>query len=150
MKVEQISPNQLTVFLNANYLKEEDINSKERVVDIVKRWLLQLKKQLHLSGFYKVKVYGHSKVGLFLDLLRLEELEYCSALDLRVVVFLEEKVYFETTEYQVLPKDATIYYNDCFYYCDVNSISSLLSVVDFGRFVYGRELQKLYGKWKRL
>lgn len=150
MKVEQINCNQLFIFLNSSYLKEEDITNKENVIEIVKKWLMQLKKQLHLSGFYKVKVYGHSRVGLFLDLVRLEELEYCSAMDLRVVVFLDEKVYFETTEYTVLPKGSMIYYYDGHYYCNVDHIPKLLSVVDFGRFIYGKELQELYLKWKVL
>lgn len=150
MKVERINSNQLSIFLNSAYLNDEDISSKDTVIEVVKKWLMHLKKKLHLSGFYKVKVYGHGRVGLFLDLTRLEELEYCSAMDLRVVVFLDEKVYFETVEYDRLPSGVEVYYNSGKYYCNVDYISNLLSVVEYGRFVYGKELQQLYSKWKTL
>lgn len=150
MKVEHINSNQLSIFLNSSYLNGEDIDSKDVVIEVVKKWLMHLKKKLHLSGFYKVKVYGHKRVGLFLDLTRLEELEYCSAMDLRVVVFLDEKVYFETVEYDILPRDVEVYCNEGKYYCNVDFISNLFTVVEYGRFVYGKELQQLYSKWKSL
>lgn len=108
-----------------------------------------MKDQLALRGFYKVKVYFHQKVGLFLDLYQLEDFEYENSFDLRVLVFFDEKIYFKTKDFFVLPKDAPIYFDQSYFYCDVDYLDHFLSVIEFGSILYGKELCQVMSRWKR-
>ena len=135
MKVEKVGAQQFFIFFNIVYLKNIQL-TKENIIQLVKQLLKKLKNKLMLRGFYKVKVYVHPKIGLFLSLLRLEEFEYEDTLDFRVIVFLDEKIYFKTKDYFILPRDVDVYYDKKYFYCDVDSIPNLLSILEFGSFIF--------------
>ena len=148
MKIEKIGQQRYFIFFHILYLKNIDF-SKEKIIDTVKRLLKKLKKRLMLRGFYKVGVYLHSKVGLFLELYQLEEFEYDDSLDFRVLVYLDEKIYFKTDDYFILPSDVPIYYDQGFFYCDVSFIPDMLSVIEFGEFIYGKKLYPIMFRWRK-
>lgn len=141
MKIEVIDKLRICIFINKEYLNDIDFNSKDDIVMVVKDFIVKYKKRLNLRGFYKVKVFANGKVGLFLEVNRLEDIELSNAVDLRVVVHLDDKVYFMTDDYDILPKDNTdIYYYNNMFYCDVDSFSNILKIVEYGRFIYGEEV----------
>lgn len=147
MKIECISFDSFLIFFNVCYLGDIEYN-KEQLIGVVKRLLVKIQKIILLQGFYKIKVYVHKKVGLFLDLLKLEGLEYGNSLDFKILIFLDEKMYFKTKDYFLLPKNANIYYYDEFFYCDVDDIDDILKVVEFGEFVFGKKLYDVMCQWK--
>ena len=134
MKIERINLRHFLIFFNSFYLE---------------LLLEKLKDKLLLRGFYKVKVYVHRKVGLFLDLLQVEEFEYDNSLDFRVVVFLDEKVYFKTSDYFILPRNVSIYTDKNYFYCDVDDIIDVLSILEFGDFIYGDSLYSVMKHWRK-
>lgn len=83
-------------------------------------------------------------------MLKLEGLEYGNSLDFKILIFLDEKMYFKTKDYFLLPKNANIYYYDDFFYCDVDDIDDVLKVVEFGEFVFGKKLYDVMCQWKRV
>ena len=148
MKIERINLRHFLIFFNSFYLEDIEF-TKDSIVKTVKLLLEKLKDKLLLRGFYKVKVYVHRKVGLFLDLLQVEEFEYDNSLDFRVVVFLDEKIYFKTSDYFVLPRNVSIYTDKNNFYCDVDDIIDVLSILEFGDFIYGDSLYSVMKHWRK-
>lgn len=148
MRIEKVGDGGYCIFFHILYLGNIEF-SKDKIVDMVKKLLKRLKMRLMLRGFYKVKVYLHSKVGLFLELFQLEEFEYDNSLDFRVLVYLDEKIYFRTKDYYTLPSNVAIYYDRGYFYCDVSYITDLNQVVEFGDFIYGRRLYPIMFRWQK-
>ena len=149
MKIERLSLGQFLLFFNVSYLKDVTLN-KDNLIQLVKELLAKFQNLLLLNGFYKVKVFVHQRVGIFLNILQVEEFEYGESVDFRIVVYLDEKIYFRTKDYFILPKDVPIYFDYTYFYCDVDDISDIMSVVEFGSFVYGRELDMVRKKWHKI
>lgn len=147
MKIERLGKQQFFIFVNSLYLSNVKYN-KEEIIDFVKALLFKLKYRLLLQGFYKVKVYLHSKVGVFLELNQLEVAEYNYSLDFRVIVYLDEKVYFKTEDYFVLPS-CDVYYADGYYYCNVDFIPNIERIIEFGEFIYGKNLYSVMFRWEK-
>lgn len=141
MKIEVIDKAKICIFINKEYLGDIKFNSKEDIILVVKDFIVKYKKRLNLRGFYKVKVFANKRVGLFLEVNRLEDIELSNTVDLRVIVHLDDKVYFMTDDYEILPSENTdVYYYNNNFYCDVDNISDVLKVVEFGKFIYGEEV----------
>lgn len=147
LKIEKLGEQKFFIFVNSLYLSNVEYD-KESVVEFVKNMLLKLRYRLSLQGFYKVKVYLHSKIGIFLELIQLDTVDYHYSLDFRVIVYLDEKFYFRTKEYFILP-NCDIYYLDEYYYCDVDNISDIFEIIEFGDFIYGKELYSIMFKWRK-
>lgn len=146
MKIEVIDKNNIFVFINSEYLTEEDFKSKEDIIFTVKDFIQTYKNKLHLRGFYKIRVYVNKKVGLFLDIIRLEEIELSNAVDLRVIVHMDDKIYFETEDYDIIPNHINKYYYNHKFYCDASLIPNILKVVEFGNFIYGNHMLDILDK----
>lgn len=146
MKVEIIDKSSFSIFINRNYLKSIDFSVKEEVVAVVKDIIMKLRKRLNLHGFYKIKVFVHDKVGLFLDVVQLEDLDFSNALDLRVLVYFNEDIFFETENYFVIQDFSDIRYKDNKFYCSIPKdceVKKLYEISEFGRFLYGEEVLSL-------
>lgn len=147
MRIEKLGKQKFLIFINSLYLST--VNSdKEEIIELVKNLLLKLRYRLYFQGFYKVKVYLHSKIGMFLELIQLEKSDYDYTLDFRILVYLDEQIYFKTIDYFILP-DVDIYYLDGYYYCNVSDISNINDVIEFGEFLYGKELYSVMLQWQK-
>ena len=60
------------------------------------------------------------------------------------------KVYFKTDNYFIISDCKTVYFHKNFFYCDVDDISDIMSVIEFGSFVYGNNLYIVSKQWKTL
>ncbi len=132
-----ISDDEFSFFINNLYAKINDYNDKEEIINVVKKTILKYKNKLKLSGFYKIKVFLDQKVGLFLEGIKFENCERSNIVDLRVVVYFDEDIYFKTDDYFVIKDVLNIKYYDGYYYCLVKDISDINKIVEFGEFVYG-------------
>lgn len=146
MKIEVIDKNSVFIFINSEYLKNSDLSSKEEIVKIVKDLVIRFKNRLSLHGFYKVKVFVNKRVGLFLDIDKLEDIEFANTVDLRVIAYLDDKVFFESEDFDILPKESMIYYFNNKFYCNVDDIPNIIKIADFGRFLYGKEVIQVMDK----
>lgn len=139
MHIELQSLNKIFMFVNICYVSSL---KKMDLIEEVKNIILKYRVKLRLKGFYKVKVFVNEKVGLFIEMCKIDELDYSNTLDLRILVFYDEDVYFETDDYFVLAGCEKIrFYNNKFY-CDVKNVS-ILGVVEFGSFIFGDEVLKM-------
>lgn len=144
MKIEVNGKDCYRIFINREYLSSICLDEKSSITDVVKETLLKLKNRLNLRGFYKVKVFPHRKLGLFLELTQLEDLEFSNNLDLRVVIYFGEKFYFGTDDYFRIEKYEDIRYFDGKFYCLIDEdFDDILSLIEFGDIIYGEEVINL-------
>ena len=61
------------MFINANYV---DSFERDSLTLKVKNIIMKYRLKLGLKGFYKVKVFVNEKVGLFVDIYKLDDLDY--------------------------------------------------------------------------
>ena len=80
-----------------------------------------------LTGF---KIYW--VFGLFLEISCLEENEYPNTLDLRILVYLEQDVYFSCDDYFLINDFDKVYYFENKFYCFVDKEVDI-SLLDFGQ-----------------
>ncbi len=146
MRFEVISDEEFSIFINSLYAKINNYNDKDEVVGVVKDIISKYKNKLKLRGFYKIKVYLDKNVGLFLDGIRLESLERSGAVDLRVIVYFDEDIYFRTEDYFAIDDVSNIRYYDGYYYCLASNIVDVNRVVEFGEFVYGDYFLEIFDK----
>lgn len=143
MKIELFSDGGCSIFINKLFYNNLDYNNKDDIVDIVKKYIIKLRYKLNLSGFYKVKVYVNKYVGLFIDIYKLEEIEFSNNIDLRVIVYLNEDVLFETYDYDLISNyDSIKFYNNK-YYLKVDNNINLNNIVEHGKYIYGKDVFKI-------
>lgn len=142
MRIEINSADKIFIFINILNVSSTE---KSDLIDTVKDIIIKYRNRLKLRGFYKVKVYVNERVGLFIDLCKIDDIDYSNALDLRVLVFYDEKVYFGTDDYFVLEGCRKVRYFGEEFYCDVSDVD-VLRVVEFGHFIYGDEVLKVLEK----
>ena len=70
-----------------------------------------------MKGFYKVKVHVGEDIGLFIDIYKIDDIEYSNSLDLRILIFYDDTFYFETVDYFVIENVDIVRYFITKYYC---------------------------------
>lgn len=129
MKIYKLNDGNYKVY----YYKDND-----EVKEIIKR----IQKRLKLNGFYKVLVIN-KKIGLFIELKRIEDNLYKNTLELKIDV-IDSDVYFKTKDYFVIKDLSNIRYKDEMYYCIVDeSFDEILEKVEFGDFVFGYDIDDI-------
>lgn len=150
MRVEIVNDDIIDIFINHYNFKDTPIYGKEDILELIKEYLFIINKRyrLNLSGFYKVKSYYNKKVGLYLNITKIDDNEFSSEADFRIILFQNEKFLFEVEDYDLI-KDIKLkrYYNSMFY-VDVDDIDNFDNLIDMGRIICGDEIRKIleYGK----
>lgn len=147
MKVEVCGKDSFSIFINRAYVKDIDFTIKDDVINFVRDFIVRLKTRLNLRGFYKIKVFPHDKVGFFLDVVKLDDMDMSNNLDLRIIIMSECDIFFETDNYELINTCNEKRYFDGLFYCIVDdSFDEILEKVEWGRFIYGREVVNLLTK----
>ena len=140
MNIKQISKDNYKIFIDKFYFVT-DLDEKEQIIDFVKDIIMKKRKILNLRGFYKVLVYVNKKIGMFLDMIKLEDSSYFNNLDLRVIVNCDSEIYFETEDYFFIANGKDIRYLDGKFYLLVDdSFMEKIENEEFGRFIYGEDV----------
>ena len=151
LKIESYGKNDYKIFINSSYTKDLNYLNKDEVIIFIKKFIVKLKNKLSLRGFYKIRVYPKGKIGMFLDVIKLDDIDLTNNLDLRVMIMYDEDFYFETDDYDVIKDCNDIRYVDGLFYCVVDdSFDRLLEKVEFGKFIYGKDVIKLLNNSKIL
>lgn len=129
MKIEKINETDYKIYYYKNKLDEKSLYND------IKELIKKIQKKLKLNGFYKV-IAINKKVGLFIELKRLEDAFYKNVLDLKIEIK-DDNIYYKTTDYFVIKDLRDIRYKDGMYYCIVDDdFDEILEKVEFGDFVF--------------
>ena len=77
-----MNSNNIFIFLNIYNVYSLE---KEDLVKQVKDIIIKYKSKLNMKGFYKVKVHVGEDIGLFIDIYKIDDIEYSNSLDLRIL-----------------------------------------------------------------
>lgn len=144
MKIEENGKGNYIIFINSEYMNKQCCSTKEEKVDFIKRFMLKMKNKLKLRGFYKIKVFIHDRIGMFLEAYKLDDIDITNNLDLRVIIMSDNDFYFETDDYEIISNCNEKRYKDGMFYCIVDeSFDKILEKVELGRFIYGGEVINL-------
>ena len=151
MRFRIISDEVYELFINDSLIDEDIYDSKDRLVEFIKERITTWKSKLKLYGFCKIKAYFKRKVGLFLEIIKFDDTVNSSTLDLRIIIMQNEKIYFETENYEMIRYYNDKRYKDGLFYCVVDdSFDEILEKVEFGSFIYGKEVINLLNNSKIL
>lgn len=129
MKIEKINETDYKIYYYKNKLDEKSLYND------IKELIKKIQKKLKLNGFYKV-IAINKKVGLFIELKRLEDTFYKNVLDLKIEIK-DDNIYYKTTDYFLIKDLRDIRYKDGMYYCIVDDdFDEILEKVEFGDFVF--------------
>lgn len=129
MKIEKINETDYKIYYYKNKLDEKTLYND------IKELIKKIQKKLKLNGFYKV-IAINKKVGLFIELKRLEDTFYKNVLDLKIEIK-DDNIYYKTTDYFLVKDLRDIRYKDGMYYCIVDDdFDEILEKVEFGDFVF--------------
>ncbi len=129
MKIEKINETDYKIYYYKNKLDEKSLYND------IKELIKKIQKKLKLNGFYKV-IAINKKVGLFIELKRLEDAFYKNVLDLKIEIK-DDNIYYKTTDYFLIKDLRDIRYKDGMYYCIVDDdFDEILEKVEFGDFVF--------------
>ena len=149
MRVEIINSEYLTVFLNKCYFDEIDFEKKSDIIVCIKDIISKIdsRYRLNLNGFYKIKVFPNKKLGVYLDLIKIDDNDFNDRADFRIVIYQDSNFYLEMDVCDIKNIDEKIYYNNNFY-ININDINNIDKYMDYGQIIYGDRAKEIeyYGK----
>ncbi len=152
MKVEKINDELLSIFLNIYYFKKTDINNKLELINIIKELLNKVENRfnLNLNGFYKINVYPNKKLGVFLDLIKIDDNEFTSGADFRIVIHQNEKFYLETDNYEDFKYIKRKKYFNRKFYINIEDLKNITKEIDLGNIIYGNDIKNILKEAKNV
>lgn len=149
MRVEIINSEYLTVFLNKCYFDEIDFEKKSDIIVCIKDIISKIdsRYRLNLNGFYKIKVFPNKKLGVYLDIIKIDDNDFNDRADFRIVIYQDSNFYLEMDVCDIKNIDEKIYYNNNFY-ININDINNIDKYMDYGQIIYGDGAKEIeyYGK----
>lgn len=145
VRIEMVNEEDIDIFINPCHFNEIDPRDKESLLTEIKKLLIKIdtRYKLNLSGFYKIKVYPNKKVGVFLNIIKIDDNEFNQEADFRIIIYPDEEFYFETEEYDILPRNAKKRYLQGKFYINIEDVKDITSMIDMGKIIYGTEVKKI-------
>ena len=116
MRIEIVNDEDIDIFINAYQFNGINLKDKETLLNEIKDILIKIdtRYKLNLNGFYKIKVYPNQKIGVFLNIIKIDDNEFNQEVDFRIIIYQNEPFLFETEEYEILRNGATFGRPDSF------------------------------------
>lgn len=137
------------LYVNQDYCKNMDFNSKESIASYAKTLVLRLKRiyGIVLQGFYQMKVFVNDCVGMFIELVKLDDFEFeLMTIDLKVIIFLHQTFLLQCTDLDFLDHFSNVYFMDPYYYGVLRKDEFLLPDLEYGKLVYGALVEEVFQK----
>ena len=137
------------LYVNQEYCKNMDFNSKESIASYAKTLVLRLKRiyGIVLQGFYQMKVFVNDFVGMFIELVKLDDFEFeLMTIDLKVIIFLHQTFLLQCTDLDFLDHFSNVYFMDPYYYGVLRKDEFLLPDLEYGKLVYGALVEEVFQK----
>lgn len=137
MRIEKVTDTDYKISLIFNI---DSSSMKEKIEQII----LKLKKTLKLNGFYKIFMRAYS-FGVFLIICRVDSSYYGDTLNIKFIDDKKINVYYRTKDYFLIKdREDLLYYNGYYYLLvDDSIIDNIIGIVDFGDFVFGKDIDKI-------
>ena len=152
MKVEIINDEDLDIYINPYNFNDINCYDRENIMSYIKEILPSINNRykLNLNGFYKIKSYFNDKVGLFLNVIKIDDNDFNNEADFRIILFQNEKFLFETEDYDLIKEYKSKRYYKNKFYVDIDDIENINRLVDMGGIIYGEEAKRIFVSAKKI
>ena len=143
MKINFID-DKIIVYLRDTFFKD-DIKS---ATDDIKNIFVKLITYYHLkiSGLYEVFAYENKKYGTILEIIKKEDLFNPDIIDIKIKLFKNDNFYFKTKDFFIISNYNNIYYDNNYYYININNIDNIINIIEFGDIIYNKKDNYLNNK----
>lgn len=145
----EVEQDKYFLYVNQDYCKEVDFTSKESIASCAKSFVLRLKKiyGIILHGFYQMKVYVSDFLGIFIELVKLEDFEFeLMTIDLKVIVFLHQTFLLQCTDFDFFEHFSSVYFRAPYYYGVLQKDEFVLPCLEYGKLIYGPAVDEVLQK----
>ncbi len=159
MKLEIFNLNNITIYLNKEYLEFINFNFKENVEKEFKKLFLKIKDiyNLNIKGYYEVTVYINDIYGIIIEMEKDDD-EYMKlfgeSLDMKIKFKFDSEIYYKLDEYKNYNID-----NYHLYFDNKNFYIELLDKIDYKAYldliensviVYGEDIKEIKSNLEKI
>ena len=146
MRVKILDNEKIVLYLYNYFFKSKE---KENITREIKRIFIRLIKyyNLNIGGIYEVLAFENLKYGTILEIEKKEELLFNPDLiDIKVKINHDVNFYFKTKEFSILENLKNIYYDNDFYYINIEGLENTDKVFEYGVIEYSLDTDYLNKK----
>ena len=146
MRVKILDNEKIVLYLYNYFFKSKE---KENITREIKKIFIRLIKyyNLNIGGIYEVLAFENLKYGTILEIEKKEELLFNPDLiDIKVKINHDVNFYFKTKEFSILENLKNIYYDNDFYYINIEGLENTDKVFEYGVIEYSLDIDYLNKK----
>ena len=151
MRVKILDNEKIVLYLYNYFFKSKE---KENITREIKKIFIRLIKyyNLNIGGIYEVLAFENLKYGTILEIEKKEELLFNPDLiDIKVKINHDVNFYFKTKEFSILENLKNIYYDNDFYYINIDGLENTDKVFEYGVIEYSLDIdylnKKIFVRW---
>ena len=151
MRVKILDNEKIVLYLYNYFFKSKE---KENITREIKKIFIRLIKyyNLNIGGIYEVLAFENLKYGTILEIEKKEELLFNPDLiDIKVKINHDVNFYFKTKEFSILENLKNIYYDNDFYYINIEGLENTDKVFEYGVIEYSLDIdylnKKIFVRW---
>ena len=151
MRVKILDNEKIVLYLYNYFFKSKE---KENITREIKKIFIRLIKyyNLNIGGIYEVLAFENLKYGTILEIEKKEELLFNPDLiDIKVKINHDVNFYFKTKEFSILENLKNIYYDNDFYYINIEGLENTDKVFEYGVIEYSLDTdylnKKIFVRW---
>ncbi len=146
MRVKILDNEKIVLYLYNYFFKSKE---KENITREIKKIFIRLIKyyNLNIGGIYEVLAFENLRYGTILEIEKKEELLFNPDLiDIKVKINHDVNFYFKTKEFSILENLKNIYYDNDFYYINIEGLENTDKVFEYGVIEYSLDIDYLNKK----
>ena len=151
MRVKILDNEKIVLYLYNYFFKSKE---KENITREIKKIFIRLIKyyNLNIGGIYEVLAFENLRYGTILEIEKKEELLFNPDLiDIKVKINHDVNFYFKTKEFSILENLKNIYYDNDFYYINIEGLENTDKVFEYGVIEYSLDIdylnKKIFVRW---
>ena len=91
---------------------------------------------LELFGYFKVDIFIDEKIGIYVELIKIDDyISYSKKIDTKVIIN-RNSFYFKTNDLSLIYQYEPIYIKDNYYYVSTKDVDNVLDLLDFCEIEY--------------
>lgn len=145
-----LEEDKIIIYLNKKNCKI-NLSNKESFEKYIKDLVISIKKiyGYKISGSYNVNIYENKNLGLIIEFIKKESIDFFPDLiDLKLNIFYDSEVFIKLDDYFLIKKYKNVYYDKNSFYINIDELikKDLLILSEFGKFIYGKDLENIKDK----
>ena len=118
----------------------KNINEVEMILKKVLR-LFNYKYNISFNGLFDVDIFLNKKVGMFINFKKNNSILFSKNTDLKINIINNCDFYFKTLDFEIIEDLNEIYYNEGYYYVNIDKLCNLDNYIEFGDFLYSSKIK---------